>query len=468
MFENGSEIVRIDCHLHTEKDKEFSYTGDPDWYVSNYVEALEAQNIKIGIITNHNKFDLDEYKKIKKAASKKSILILPGVELSVKEGAGSVHTLLVFNPDEWISGDDNHISRVIDALFLGVTNPGDENTHCGKDLMTCIQELDHLNKDYFMIFAHVEQKSGLWKECGGAILSSLANKVEFRRRALGFQKVRTADKIEKVHNWMKYDIAHVEGSDPKCIDDIGIGQKKCFVKIGELSYSAVKYALKDYDNRVFTEKPNILHGYIKKMECIGGKLNRQVFCPSTELNTLIGIRGSGKSSILEVLRYGLNIDAAKPDNDYKNDLVKSVLSSGGQVEITIVDKYKREYTIKRILGESPIIIDETKKVLNVPVSSVIKNPLYFGQKDLALTRAGYELELLNKLVDADILDQSDGIKYIVDRLIDEISKYKEITDIPRRLADIETRNSELQYKLKIYREKGVDEKLKNKHLVMKI
>lgn len=460
MFENGSEILKLDCHLHTRKDKEFNYGGEDDRFVSDYVAKLEEQNIRLGIITNHNKFDEGEYKAIKKAAIKKDILILPGVELSVKEGAGSVHMLIVFNPTDWLWNGNNYITRVIDSLFLNIANPGEENTHCGKDIMTCLRELNQLNKDYFVIFAHVEQNKGFWEECDGAIISSLSSMPEFRERVLGFQKVRTKDKAQIVHNWMGYDIASVEGSDPKCIADIGKGDNETFVKIGEFSFNAVKYAMRDYHNRIFDKKPDILHGYIKSMRCIGGKLDGQQFNPSMDLNTLIGIRGSGKSSVLEVLRYALDIEPAVPDREYKNGLVKSVLGSGGQVELTIVDKYKREYTIKRIYNERLTITDDTGKVLNVPVNSVMNNPLYFGQKDLALTRSGYEMELLNKIVGNNALDVSGDIKLLLEQLTTEIKKYRTIMDIPEKISDISAQNGEIQHKLKIYREKGVDDKLR--------
>lgn len=82
MFENGAEVIRFDCHLHTKKDKEFKYNGEENQFVNNYVEKLEAAGIGVGILTNHNKFDEGEYKAIKKNARKKDILILPGVERS--------------------------------------------------------------------------------------------------------------------------------------------------------------------------------------------------------------------------------------------------------------------------------------------------------------------------------------------------------------------------------------------------
>lgn len=79
MFLNGCELVRADFHLHTRKDKEFKYTGEDNAFVASYVNALEQQNIRIGVITNHNKFDLQEYNALRKEAAKKGIFILPAL-----------------------------------------------------------------------------------------------------------------------------------------------------------------------------------------------------------------------------------------------------------------------------------------------------------------------------------------------------------------------------------------------------
>ena len=459
MFENGSEILRFDCHLHTVSDKEFKYDGEPDKFISSYVDKLKSEGIGVGVITNHNKFDYEQYKALKKAANRNGIFILPGVELSVKEGASSVHMLVVFNPVEWICNGIDHISRMVNALFLGIDDPGNENTCTEKDLLTVINEMDKQNKDYFIVCAHVEQKKGFWEECGGSLIEKLASDVAFKRRVLGFQKVRTRDNIKKVHDWMGYDIAFVEGSDPKTIEEIGKGDKKNYIKIGEASYGAVKYALMDYNNRVFDEKPVISHGYINKMKCVGGKLDNQIFSPSHELNTLIGIRGSGKSSVLEVLRYALNKEPAQ-DEKYKNELVKAVLGSGGQIELEIVDKFNKKYVLKRIYGERSTLYDGNGNILNIPVESVLKNALYFGQKDLALTRKGYEYELLNKIIGDKVPDMKREIVDIQKQLIDDIDKLRTLGDIPEQITDLTTENATLEHKLKIYQEKGLDEKLK--------
>lgn len=138
MFENGLQYVRSDFHLHTNKDKEFTYTGEPNSFVNDYVSALKEANTSVGVITNHNKFDINEYKAIRKAAKKQDIFILPGVELTVKEGANGIHTLIVFNPDEWLEGGNNHIQTFLTAAFATVHNPENRNTKSVYDLIILV------------------------------------------------------------------------------------------------------------------------------------------------------------------------------------------------------------------------------------------------------------------------------------------------------------------------------------------
>src|SRR5437879_5435432 len=101
VFVHGSRWVRADFHLHTRKDREFSDTGPEHDFVKRYIAALKQADIRVGVITNHNKFDLSEFAALRKAAEKEGIYLMPGVELSVKDGANGIHTLVVFH-DDWI------------------------------------------------------------------------------------------------------------------------------------------------------------------------------------------------------------------------------------------------------------------------------------------------------------------------------------------------------------------------------
>ena len=458
MFDQGSEIIRADFHLHTRKDKEFKYAGEEHSFVSEYVEALYAQHIRIGVITNHNKFDFGEYKALRSCARKREIFILPGVELSVKEGASGLHTLIVFDPETWLSNGDDDINHFLDSAFIGISNRENANTRCRCDLPAMIDLLDGFGKDYFVVFAHVDQKNGLFEECSNGMLTSLASEHKLSRRVRGLQKVRNYARFKSVPSYWNQHLAMVEGSDPKALSDIGKEGSCCYIKIGDYSFGAVKYALEDYTNRVFSTSPVIRHGYIKSISFEGGRLSGQRISFSASLNTVIGIRGSGKSSLLEVVRYALSLFPSQ-DADYKNDLVKHVLGDGGKISMTVIDEHGIEYHIERIYGERPVVLTAEGKVLPIAPNAILKNPLYFGQKDLSMSKPGYEFELLNKLVGGRINKQEEKLEQIVSSLQITLRQYAGIRALPERIRELEDKDKEYDHKLQVFKDRGITERL---------
>lgn len=457
MFENGLQYVRSDFHLHTNKDKEFTYTGEQNSFVNDYVSALKEANISVGVITNHNKFDIDEYKAIRKAAKKQDIFILPGVELTIKEGANGIHTLIAFNPDEWLEGGNNHIQTFLTAAFATVCNPENRNTKSVYDLKNVFEKLDAYGRDYFIIFAHVDQNSGLFSECKGGLLKSLAGFASFRKRVLGLQKSRTRDNLAKFERCCGYLPALVEGSDPKTITDIGKGDKCTYLKVGEYSYSAIKFALQDYKDRVSENIPDNKHGFIESISFQGGKFDGQTIMFSRELNTLIGIRGSGKSSVLEVVRYVLDLPA-QMDKEYKESLVKNVFGSGGKATLSVIDKHGKRYSVSRIFGERINVLDENGNDLNINPISLFDGVQYFGQKDLSGS-ADHENGLLEKLISGRIGKPS-NLDSCVNELVRTVEQLLDVSKIPQQMTEVTKLQTELEHKLSIFEEKGVAEKLK--------
>ena len=458
MFDNGSEAVLVDFHMHTHKDREFIYTGAETSFVSDYVNAMCLKKISIGVITNHNKFDLGEFRALHKVAKKSGILILPGVELSIKEGSNGLHALIVFDPDEWLKDDANYIENFLNIVFRDTHNRENANTRCTTDVTKTLEELEKYSRDYFIVFAHIEQNNGLLTECDGGMIQSLAKTPLFRRRVIGMQKVRTRDKIPSLIDWLGYKPAFLDGSDSKRIEDIGKAGSTSRIKLGELSYAALKYALLDHENRLVSDSATIQHSCIRSIAFQGGKLDGCVIGLSPQLNTFIGIRGSGKSSVLEALRYGLQIEPSV-DADYKKKLVKYVLDSGGKVIITIIDEHGKSYTVSRIYGENPTVLDQSGNDLAISVASIVRNPLYFGQKDLALTESGYEFELLQKLVGVRVSTQEDGIIEQVAAMVNRIRQLNNVIEIPDLIKELEGKLREFEHKLEIFKEKGISEKL---------
>ncbi|MBF0236693.1 MAG: histidinol-phosphatase [SAR324 cluster bacterium] len=474
IFKYGSTWLRADFHLHTKADKEFSYFGNEDYYFSNYVDGLAKAGIWLGVISNHNKFDVAEFNALWSTAKKKEICLLPGVELSVNDGSNGVHTLIVFS-DQWLENGNDYISPVITTMFPGKAESEyqNENGRSDKNILQAVEELEKTGRDYFLIFAHVEQKSGLWCEMGGGKLGDFKDKRYeiVRRRTLGFQKVRTQDKADtvcrtKVKGWLgNWYPAEVEGSDCKTIADIGNG-RSCYLKLGAFSFDAVKFSLIDKENRVGTVPIEHKHSHIRSIRFTGGTLMDQELHFSPELNTLIGSRGSGKSSVLEVLRYALEIPFGEKTSDqqYKHDLVGFTLGSGGKVEIDAIDHYGQQYTIRRVWKEnySEVLIDGKFQPGVSIRETVLRKPIYFGQKDLSSRGEGFEKDLVDKLLGSKLDEVRRNISQQKQKVTDAVDRLLKVSSVQDQIDDQKKIKQDTEHRLNFYKEYGIEEKLQKR------
>lgn len=232
----------------------------------------------------------------------------------------------------------------MNVAFAGRTSDQyeNENSRSNNDIITTLQKLKEYDRNFFIIFAHVESASGLWKEISGGRMSELAKEPLINEYCLGFQKVRTHDKADqvcriKVKKWWDNSYpAELEGSDPKKIDQIGRGES-CYLKIGDFNFEAIQYALRDHQVRCSNRSSERKHSYIKSIKFEGGIFNGEKISFTAGLNCLIGIRGSGKSSILESIRYALDIQFGQKSQDtqYKQKLVPFLLIKWGKVDIRV-------------------------------------------------------------------------------------------------------------------------------------
>jgi predicted ATPase len=477
IFKNGAIWVRADFHLHTKADKEFAYTGNENDFCRLYVEQLKSQNINVGVITNHNKFDKNEFVALRKKALKEGIGLFAGVELSVNDGANGIHCLLVFDYEKWCINGEDFINQFLTAAFEGIANRENENTRCKYNFETVLQKLnEHANngRDSFIILAHVEQNSGFFNELDGGRIQQFVSNDLFSHFVLGFQKVRTYDKIATWKIWFGDKLpAFVEGSDCKNIEEIGRPHqqngeaKTTYIKIGDFNFEALRYALTDFNYRVkLNSKPEIKNSYIKSIAFEGGLLDETKIDFSPELNTLIGIRGSGKSSILEILRYtlGIPLSPTAVDPRYKDGLIENVLRSGGKSIITIVNKQKEEYRIEKIYGQKEDIYKGNVLQPSISINAVFDYPVYFGQKDLSNKDADFEADLIQRLVGTrlkDIQSKIEQKKREVTNIVAEIKKLRNLNDLKK---ETETVIKNAEHQLKFFKEKGVEDKLKQQTL----
>lgn len=470
LFKSGTCWLKADFHMHTVSDKQFQYGGGH--FATDYINKLIEKNIRICVITNHNKFKLDEYRELKDKGKLNNIWMLPGVELSVDDGANGIHVLIVFDPKTWIQEPDNYIDRFLNAAFENVSNFENADQRCIFSLTTLLKKLSEYQaqgRDSFVILAHVDQANGFFGGLNGGKIKQIASNELFRRFVLGFQKSRTRDNITNYKQWTGDEApALVEGSDCKSIADIGkvdgAGREQVsYVKIGEFNFNALKFALSDHKHRVLDYLPDNQNQYIKSISFEGGLLDGEKISFSPELNCFIGIRGSGKSSIIEMLRYalGLSLTSSSADNQYKSSLVEFALGSGGKVRVEIIGEHGKYYRIEKIYNQKEVIYDEGGNIVSGDIVAVFNTPVYFGQKDLSYKNDGFQSDLLRRLIGNsldDIQRQIEAKKIEVKNLLLEKQK---VQNTDALLKETESAINNFQIKLNYFREKGVEEKLKS-------
>ncbi|TRZ90596.1 MAG: hypothetical protein D4R88_03365 [Methanosarcinales archaeon] len=473
-FPEGSKYLKADFHLHTIADKEFkTEISNYKEYAKKYVNELKRNDIKIGAITNHNKFDKDDFEIIQSAAMDSGIFLLPGVELSVNDGKRGLHTLVIFAPED-SEKDVNNTSKIEKFLSLAFKGKSYFDTEgsplrCDLNLDNTIKELNGLKCHYFLILAHANNNCGFFKELDGGRIKDFLRSGYFRKYILACQDVSGSSKSTFVNNWVKevakesgineinYIPAFISASDPKKIEDIGT--KYSYIKIGDYSFDAVRFSLMNHELRVKDEVPQVDYPCIKTVRVDTGKAMSNVALHlNCDMTNLIGIRGSGKSAFIEAIRYTLELDA-KEDAEYKEDLLEYAIGSGGKIIIEVVTK-GQEYRFERIMGERGKVYRNDEYVPNLYPSSMFP-VVYYGQKDIQ--KQSMEREQQIELIDQFIKEELQGIN---EQILEKETKIKDIfktlynlREKVKKKGDYDAKKASLEDKIAIFEKMKIADKL---------
>jgi predicted ATPase len=474
-FPEGARWVRADFHLHTPADNHFEkFAPEFDWKAA-YLDRLKSENIAVGVITNHNRFDCAEYKSLRKAARHHGIALLPGVELSVQGGRSGVHLLLVLDPDTWVFNREaaDHPDRFLNVLFEHTPNRESEDTACPWTITQVLEKLDehrHQGRDSFVIFAHADDAKGAFAEVGPG-LGQHFNQL-FLRSVLGAQKCRSRNNWNNLRQWVggaAWEPAKVEGSDCKTLADVGRAHEEngqpsqTWLKLGALTFDAVRLALSPEfrSHRLGSAPARPSHARLVSLGWQGGNglLDGRAIALSPDLNALIGVRGSGKSTLLESLRYllDLRISPETDRDDYKATLPEHALGGGGKVFAELVTGDGTTYRIERTLGQPPKVLRDKTPIPNLRPDALLR-ARYFGQKDLAsFGERGFGNELVRRFTDGSSAPAENALLAQVERHLGDMDKSQ---DVDSRLESLVADLAKTEEDLRRFQELGLADKLK--------
>ena len=482
-FNHGSEWLRTDFHLHTiqesgpsRKAYRAEFRDCEETFDEAFISQLKQEAISIGMITNHNKFDLDEFSKLSERAEQENILLLPGVELGIRGGGSSIHTLVVFDP-KGLSSENNFIATFLAGQFP--RGSVDEGSATEDDLTGCLKRLEGLGIDYFIVFAHVDSSNGLLNVMKKTELGPIFQQTKdiWERRVLGFQGIKIKGDIDSHREWLAQKLpegmpipAFVAGSDPETsLAEVGRKDRgTCYLKLSTFSYHSVKFALRDKELRVRTDPPEQpKRPTIRTLEIEGGKHGYSAYRLSSELNTLIGSRGSGKSVMIETLRWGLGLGTGDGDKAYKKELIHEFLDRGAKVKISGQNEYGDLITVSRAYTEktnpAPPQVFVNEKLSQLSVERVFPGLLYFGQKDLGErgdSQSGFYSQFFNQILGGTPAELAAAEKTHLDAFIVQIGNYQAAIKAKSDDDEYKYEQDALKKKLDVFKEHGIEERLK--------
>lgn len=342
---------KFDFHNHTPASDDYGKGPDQaqhkqishkDWLL-NYMR----QGIDCVAVTDHNSGAwIDPLKQaLQELASEghadyRPLYLFPGVEITVQ---GNIHILAIFGPDKTTSDIDSLLGAV---RYRATKGKSDGCSEC-----SAVEVIDEIARSGGLaIPAHVDQANGLFTVCTGNTLEQvLDNKCVFAMEVTDLAQAKPQLYIGKNLNWAEVlgtDSHHPSGSGGQRYP----GSHFTWVKMSEPSYDGLRLALIDGSLSLkrsdrFSGDPNT-HGqlaiesivvddakYLGRGQSFSCQLNPW-------LNTIIGGRGTGKSTSLEFLRIALKRKGEIPKSLEKEFTKYSQTSSDRQDEGLLKDATK--------------------------------------------------------------------------------------------------------------------------------
>ncbi|HDH6132233.1 hypothetical protein KJC18_11730 [Mammaliicoccus sciuri] len=300
----GAKWWKVDFHTHTPASNDYRERITPREWLLEYMR----KDIDCVVITDHNTgawIDSlkEELKKMEDEGIEayKQMYLFPGVEISITHG---IHLLAILDLDK--KSDD--ITSLLGKLGYNGTR-GHSDGVAEKDINEAINIIH--KEGGIAVPAHVDKTKGLFKSSEGITLgNTLKNENLLAIELCDTNYQRPQQYIEQERK-----IAEIVGSDSHHRDSIG--SVYTWVKMEEPDLNAMKLSLHDCNDGVtrienYENNPNDIQkrSYIKSIKITKGfKVGRGdplIINFSPWMNSIIGGRGSGKSSIIEFMRLPFN------------------------------------------------------------------------------------------------------------------------------------------------------------------
>lgn len=449
--------LQVNPHNYSANYRGNHHGMDPVAYAEELRDICLEESIQVVGLADHGR--VNESETVRKVLTDAGVVVFPGFEVATTE---KIHWVCLFPEDT----TEQMLERYLGNLNLTDPKEGVRPSDLGgQNLLAKVEELNG-----FCFSAHVTSNHGLLKHRFNNIwIDHMLRAAQIPGKVDDLPQEYKAIVLNRNPHYKRdRPVALINAKDVAMPKDLCNPSASSFIKMTRPCFSSFLTAFKDPESRVrlADDLQERFYSQIDSISIQGGFFDGIDATVSGHLNAVIGGRGTGKSTLLECLRYALDVphkgkDAARQGNE----IVKENLGkAGGRVILKLrsAKNYMKPYTVIRRFGEPPRVIDEQGNESRLhPGKDLLPMVEIYGQNEI------YELA-----------KSDDALTRVLDRFMPESadqqsqlnSAYRKLRENSERLVKAEEQRDEIEMQIaqlprleeqvRQFKDQGLEEKLK--------
>lgn len=350
----GANWLKADFHVHAPGSSDYEYRGDDAFALLG--AAIDQKECRFAIILKHQEFPThEELTKLQKYCRRTTLI--PGAEINVfvdalfkKIGKDYYfHCIVAVDPD----GDRNYnyiLTRAKETFRYR------ENESYPAGFTSAIVDIGKFFRERGAIFipAHLHQgKSADTSRSIDDLYDDEAFLGFINEKAFDALEVRAPstaaffDGMTQTKEGLNIPLmVCVQSTDSHHHEHMANRNKVTWIRSEKPTFDELKAAL-TFRHRVRLSEPTIGHARVVGIHVVGSFI-KEVWVPLNEgFNALIGSKGSGKTALVECIRFALNTHIPKERTEQVTRHLNHILGSSGYVECLIASEDGSETLVTR-------------------------------------------------------------------------------------------------------------------------
>lgn len=467
--------LQVNPHHYRKTFRGQPSDGDATAHAMDVIAKAVDLNIEGLAVTDHN--SVRDLAAFRAAAENQPVHIIPGFELSSSEG---VHVLCLYPLDT----SDDRLERYLGEFGIRDTDPSSDIAD--KSFSETLSVVK--SQDGIAIAAHVTNDGGLFRVMSGQSrirawrdenllavqtpgpVADLPS--EFRpiveNRNVDYRRAKAPED--------RLALAVLNSRDVTTPKDLEDPAATCLIKMNDVGIEGLRQAFLDPGSRIrlnsdIADQGSDEHMELRELGWEGGFLDGVTVHLNSNLNVLIGGRGTGKSTVIESIRSALGLEPAGNEARKAHDgIVRQVLRSGTKISLRVRVRRPghRVYRIERTIPNPPLVREEGGDLSHLAPTDVLPKIEVYGQHEISeLSKSPDKLTtLLGRFIERD--DSLGRRKASLRREL--VKNRRALNDVRTEIDSAEDRLDALpglEETLRRFREAGLEERLREQSLLVR-